>query len=137
METMSSNRVDSDTITYKTILDFMNFEKSKVKCKSTPCNVIYSSNAKYVTDNWHLKFKQIVSEVDNQYAALELSFAQMEAMRDTSKSTIKDTQARLAEHKRALVQLCADKKKNLEAFYVSALRGPTLMAARIVMANPC
>jgi len=118
-------------------MDFMERQQSKVKCRSTPCNPIYSSNAKYVTDNWHLDFEKIVSEIDKQYATLQLNFARTEAMCDKSKSTIEQTQARLAKHKRALVHLCAEKKKKLEALYVSALRGPTLMAARIVMANPC
>jgi hypothetical protein len=115
----------------------MDLEKSKVNCTLTPCNPTYSRNAKYVTDKWQLDFDKIVSEVDKQYAALQLNFAEMEATHDKSKLTIEQTQARLAEHKRALEQLCAEKKNKLDAFYVSALRGPTLMSARIVMANVC
>jgi len=86
-------------------------------------------------DTWRVDFKKIVTEVDIRYAALKLNFIQMEAAREHSEANAQQTHERLVQHKHDLNQLCVEKKDKLEAFYISVLRGPTLMAARIVMAN--
>ena len=88
-------------------------------------------------NTWRVDFKKIVNEVDMQYAALKLNFEQIEAAREHSEANAEQTHKRLVQHKHDLNQLCAEKKHKIEAFYVSVLRGPTLMAARIVMANAC
>lgn len=124
-------------VTYAGIMHFMRLQDTKIQCASTVYKPIYIHSAAYIMQEWQKDFAKVAAECDAKYDAAERKFVLSKAAGDKSKTKDHTSHASTAEHERVLFQLCEIKKHRLDALYASGLRGPTLMAARIVFANAC